>query len=396
MKFDINKSPAYVIFYAAAISLVFTAAIMALYQATLPTVKANQRLARDRALLELFGLAEADRLEEMSAEEIAGLVDRRIAGRLAAEGEAAEAGARREPIRITDPETGGTINLLVAFREDLPEGAEPAWRDGEKVLGYAFEVQGVGFWATIRGLLAVDAELERIIGLQILEHSETPGLGGRIAEEEFQEQFNPGGQPGGQEKLLLEPPPEGGQWIYISHATPSEGSRTWNRHVDAISGATGTSVAAEKFLNRDIARFYRAARAAGLTGTEAKDDSDGRRAGVDGVDSIRGAARVVSPRRGATLSGRGQSRRTGDTTAPPLRGGRTVASAPSQGSAPPEREFVRGGFRGLRPRLARVLPLRGSSLAAVPGLRGCRLAVVSALWLSPGSAEPLAIHGRRR
>ena len=40
------------------------------------------------------------------------------------------------------------------------------------------------------------------------------------------------------------------------------------RHVDAVTGATGTSTAVERFLNENIPAFRRAAKAAGLIGDE--------------------------------------------------------------------------------------------------------------------------------
>lgn len=63
-----------------------------------------------------------------------------------------------------------------------------AERNGE-TLGYCFRLEGSGLWGTIRALVALDPSLKRIIGFRIIEQNETPGLGARITEEWFLEQF---------------------------------------------------------------------------------------------------------------------------------------------------------------------------------------------------------------
>jgi Na+-transporting NADH:ubiquinone oxidoreductase subunit C len=57
-------------------------------------------------------------------------------------------------------------------------------------LGYCFPVEGSGLWGTISGLLAVNNEFDRILAFYILDQNETPGLGGRITEPEFLDQFS--------------------------------------------------------------------------------------------------------------------------------------------------------------------------------------------------------------
>ena len=54
---------------------------------------------------------------------------------------------------------------------------------------YAIIFSGNGLWGTITGILAVNENVSRIIGVDIISHNETPGLGGRIDETYFKEQF---------------------------------------------------------------------------------------------------------------------------------------------------------------------------------------------------------------
>jgi Na+-transporting NADH:ubiquinone oxidoreductase subunit C len=153
---------------------------------------------------------------------------------------------------IPIPEDVGTAGLPAFFRGRVREiqigdrllfqGLEA---DGVTVRGYAFPVGGAGFWGPISGMAAVDPRVTRLLGLAFISHSETPGLGGRISEAWFTNQFrglalSPGGPDG--RIFTLGPADEAGE-------TPGR--------LDAVTGATNTSAAVEDFLNRDLNRFLR-------------------------------------------------------------------------------------------------------------------------------------------
>jgi Na+-transporting NADH:ubiquinone oxidoreductase subunit C len=105
--------------------------------------------------------------------------------------------------------------------------------------GYAFPIGGKGFWGNISGLLALDRELLSIRHIVFTSHNETPGLGGRIVEEAFRDQFR---------GLAIADVGDNDKFVRIS----SRNGATRNR-VDAITGATMTSSLVEKFLNADLA-----------------------------------------------------------------------------------------------------------------------------------------------
>jgi Na+-transporting NADH:ubiquinone oxidoreductase subunit C len=93
---------------------------------------------------------------------------------------------------------------------------------------------GAGLWGTITGVLAVNRDASRVVGLDIVSHNETPGLGGRIDESWFKEQFRG-------ESL----PEEG---IGVTRGGMGDPDHD-NGRVDAITGATRTSDALEDMLN---------------------------------------------------------------------------------------------------------------------------------------------------
>lgn len=111
--------------------------------------------------------------------------------------------------------------------------------DGKTLVGYAFPLYGPGFWGSIYGMMGVDPQLERVIGVAFYRHSETPGLGGRITEAWFKDQFAG--------KRLV---PRGKERNYF-HLVPP-GMAQANNDLDAITGATGTSRGVERFINENL------------------------------------------------------------------------------------------------------------------------------------------------
>ncbi|TVR05325.1 MAG: FMN-binding protein [Spirochaetaceae bacterium] len=57
------------------------------------------------------------------------------------------------------------------------------------LLGYAVRVVASGYNGPISMLVGLTPELDEIVGLQVVENIETPGLGGRITEAGFRSQF---------------------------------------------------------------------------------------------------------------------------------------------------------------------------------------------------------------
>ena len=113
--------------------------------------------------------------------------------------------------------------------------------EGESV--YAFTVQSPGLWGTITGLIAVNTDGTRLVGIDFVQHSETPGLGGRIDEKAFQQQFR-------DERISAGP---SGRIAVVSgqNTSSSEDSK-----VDAITGATRTSEAIQKLIDKAMNEVF--------------------------------------------------------------------------------------------------------------------------------------------
>lgn len=141
------------------------------------------------------------------------------------------------PLESDDP---NLIEDLFNERVQVEEGTNPAvfyTMDQGQVTAYALPISGPGLWGSIDGYLAVTADYSKVLGLEFTAHSETPGLGGRISEAEFLEQFRDLdlGQVDGSDYIVYRPAPGG--------------------NVDAITGATLTSKSVSILINEDLDQF---------------------------------------------------------------------------------------------------------------------------------------------
>ena len=111
------------------------------------------------------------------------------------------------------------------------------YRENGQEIGFAFPAGGPGLWGGIETYVGISKDYSTILGLAITAQNETPGLGGRIGDEEFLGQFR---------DLDVSGAAEGSYIVY----RPSSGG-----NVDAVAGATLTSKSVSTFLNEDIHSF---------------------------------------------------------------------------------------------------------------------------------------------
>jgi Na+-transporting NADH:ubiquinone oxidoreductase subunit C len=93
-------------------------------------------------------------------------------------------------------------------------------------------------------MVGIDPQATKILGLAFYGHSETPGLGGRITERWFTDQFT---------GLPLRPIERDQNIFYLK----PEGTAEASNELDAITGATITSSSVEAFLNQELDNFLR-------------------------------------------------------------------------------------------------------------------------------------------
>jgi len=187
-----KEGTTYTIIFIFIVSFAFVFLLSMTNQATVERVELNQELARQGAILSAMGI-EAEGADEVQSEfaEVAG-----------------------------DAKSGLYVGSV----------------DGRTV--YAKEFAGAGLWGTISGVLAVTSDFEEIVGIEIVDDNETPGLGGRINEAWFTSQFEG-------ERI-----PQGGIEV---RALEGDGDPDRdNGVIDGITGATRTSDSMEAIVNNEL------------------------------------------------------------------------------------------------------------------------------------------------
>ncbi len=102
--------------------------------------------------------------------------------------------------------------------------------DGSSIDYYIFPMFGNGLWDWISGFIALDKELNKVVGVAFDHKAETPGLGARISSDEIQDRYK------GKEIFDAQ-----GNLISIKMLKKENNSELSIHEVDGMSGATITA-----------------------------------------------------------------------------------------------------------------------------------------------------------
>jgi Na+-transporting NADH:ubiquinone oxidoreductase subunit C len=141
-------------------------------------------------------------------------------------------------------------NLADVFNENIT--VEEVIYEGQTLSFYINEENGNvsfmygvfalgGLWGPLRGVITLESDFQTIVNVTVLEEQETPGLGGKVKNREFLDQF-----------IGLVLIPELDRPVEVN----KDAAANEANEVDEISGATGTSTAFERLLN-DSYQIYR-------------------------------------------------------------------------------------------------------------------------------------------
>ncbi|MFO7750414.1 MAG: FMN-binding protein [Desulfobacteraceae bacterium] len=180
----------------------------------------RDRQQRNMALDKRFNILKAARImekkEQLPADEINRLYHRRISEILVG-----PAG------KILDTPSPEAMRLYL-------------FKTGKTVEGYIVPITTRGLWGKIQGYLAFENDGSTIAGFSVFSHSETPGLGGEIETQRFQENF--------QGKKIVN---SSNEFVSVAIARGKVKNLPQEKkahYVDGISGATLTG----KYLSRGI------------------------------------------------------------------------------------------------------------------------------------------------
>lgn len=141
------------------------------------------------------------------------------------------------PIPSDDPEEVEEVFIQYVKEDNSYDPPVYYTEENGEIIAYAIPADGPGLWGSIDAYIGISADFTKVLGLEFIAHSETPGLGGRISEPDFLNQFRDLdiASPNGEEYIIMNPAPGG--------------------NIDAISGATLTSQSVRDLLNVDIKNF---------------------------------------------------------------------------------------------------------------------------------------------
>lgn len=123
--------------------------------------------------------------------------------------------------------------------EEIDDETIYTFKEDGEVKGYAFPATGPGLWGTINAYVGISSDYSELLGLEFIRQDETPGLGGRITEDWYKEQFR---------GIDLTDIADENYVIY----RPATGG-----NVDAIAGATLTSKSVSNLVNEDMYSFIK-------------------------------------------------------------------------------------------------------------------------------------------
>lgn len=114
--------------------------------------------------------------------------------------------------------------------------------NGQTILAKQFA--GPGLWGTIYGAIGVDPQANRISGIEIINHNETPGLGARIDQPWFKDQIRG--------ELIVN------DQITMKSRRGVGDSDKENGNIDGVSGATRTSESITVIINNEVNELLQA------------------------------------------------------------------------------------------------------------------------------------------
>jgi len=111
------------------------------------------------------------------------------------------------------------------------------------ILGYCFPISGKGLWGTIDALIALSPDLKVIQKMEIIDQNETPGLGGRITESWFKDQFK--------DKIIVI------DGVVKKFQLISEGSNVSENEIQQVTGATASSKAVVDMIYKNVKKIVK-------------------------------------------------------------------------------------------------------------------------------------------
>jgi Na+-transporting NADH:ubiquinone oxidoreductase subunit C len=214
------KGDAYVVLYAGVVCMLCGLLLAVASSALKKPQEYNKEIDRKTNVLKAFGVPviengkriKPDRVEQYFKESVSELV--------------------------VDGASGQAVATAAQAGQPLPLYT---WSENGLVTKYAFPISGKGLWSTIKGYLALEKDLSTLAGVTFYEHGETPGLGGEVETDWFQQNFRGKSVVANGRRVKFE----------VADRYPQGNDHA----VDGISGATLTGNGVTRFINADLDKY---------------------------------------------------------------------------------------------------------------------------------------------
>jgi len=224
-----NDSTSKTIFVATALCLLCSVIVSVAAVGLRPAQEANKLLDKRKNIIEIGGLSQPGK----SVEELFAGIEARVVnletGEYADDMDAETFDQRKsekdpamsdaltdDPASIKRREKYATVYMV---------------KNGDAIERVILPVRGYGLWSTLRGFIAMEGDMNTIIGLGFYEHAETPGLGGEVDNPNWKAKW-----PG---KMAFDE--EGALKIAVIKGSVGETTPEAEHKVDGLAGATLTS-----------------------------------------------------------------------------------------------------------------------------------------------------------
>ena len=118
----------------------------------------------------------------------------------------------------------------------------------DTVVAYCFEIKGNGLWGSMRALVSTSTDFKTILDFAIVNQQETPGLGARIEEKWFLDQF--------QNRLFVVNPESKDDVTQSYEFIAETQTPATDRQLRRVTGATITSDSVIKMLRAEFNYIY--------------------------------------------------------------------------------------------------------------------------------------------
>jgi Na+-transporting NADH:ubiquinone oxidoreductase subunit C len=152
---------------------------------------------------------------------------------------------------VVDLPEGTSVEDIDPEKEDTKPEDERLYpvyvkQDNSQISAYCIPIIGKGLWSTMYGYLALEPNVNKILGITFYKQAETPGLGSEVESEGFQNKFI-GKEIWDAEDNLVS--------IKILKLEPAADSPNIKHEVAGISGATKTGEGVMNLLLKDLTKY---------------------------------------------------------------------------------------------------------------------------------------------